>query len=43
MQQEKAQASLCIRTVSPEPSLFAHEVWKETKGPTKNKTSSLAG
>ena len=34
----KAQASLRIRAVSPEPSLFAH---RQTKGQTKRQTSSL--
>ena len=35
----KAQASLRIRAVTPEPSLFAYM----TKGPTKNQTSSPTG
>ena len=38
-QPAKAQASLRIHTVSPEPSLFARmEV--DQKGPTKNQTST---
>ena len=43
----KAQASLRVRAVSPEPSLYprslakafavrTHEVWKYTKGPIRN-------
>ena len=36
----KAQASLGIHTVSPEPLLFALKVWKYMKGPTKHQTSS---
>ena len=39
----KAQASLRIRAVLPEPSLFTPEVWKQTKGPTKNQTSGPTG
>ena len=35
-QRAKAQVSLRIRSVSPEPSLFEHM----KKGPTKNQTSS---
>ena len=38
-QTAKAQASLRIHTVLPEPSLFAHK----TKGLTKNQTSSPTG
>ena len=40
----KAQASMRIRAISPEPSLFAHMKYgSKTKGPTKNQTSSPTG
>ena len=42
-QTAKAQASLRIYAVSPQPSLFAHKVLKYTKTQTKNQTSCPIG
>ena len=39
----KAQTSLRIRAVSPEPSLFAHMSMEVDEGSTKNQTSSPTG